>query len=131
VALALDASVVVQAVLSGDGLRRLAGEQLVAPPLLWAETPSVLHELGWRGTISRELADQAFRRFLAGPIEVQWREGLEQEAWGLADQLGWAKTYDAQYVALARMRRCSLLTLDARLRRRASRVVDVVGPTEL
>ncbi len=131
VVLAVDSSVVVRAVLSRDGLQRLPGEELIAPPLLWAEAPSVLHELGWRRTISRQLAEEAFRRFLDGPVALERPSGLEQEAWLVADRLGWAKTYEARYVALARLRGCRLLTLDGRLRRRAADLVEVIGPAEL
>jgi len=45
--------------------------------------------------------------------------------------LGWAKTYDAEYVALARTLECSLLTTDRRLQRGAERIVDTVGPSDL
>ena len=38
---------------------------------------------------------------------------LGEEAWRVADELGWAKTYDAEYVALARLLDCRLVTLDA------------------
>ena len=40
----------------------------------------------------------------------------------------WARTYDAEYVALAHLLSSRLLTLDARLRRTASRLVEVLGP---
>ncbi|MCW2995875.1 MAG: hypothetical protein JWQ18_3370 [Conexibacter sp.] len=42
-----------------------------------------------------------------------------------------AKTYDANYVALARLQDCRVVTLDARLRRGTSRLGIVVGPAEL
>jgi predicted nucleic acid-binding protein len=45
--------------------------------------------------------------------------------------LGWAKTYDAEYVALARLLGCRLVTLDARLRRGADRLGFVISPDEL
>ncbi|MGH2992705.1 MAG: hypothetical protein ACRDL1_04125 [Solirubrobacterales bacterium] len=38
---------------------------------------------------------------------------------------------DAGYVALARRLECPLLTIDARLKRGAERIVEIVGPTEL
>jgi predicted nucleic acid-binding protein len=91
---------------------------------------SVLHELGWRGTISRALADQALGRFVSAPIATRRPLRLAEEAWRVADELGWAKTYDAEYLALARLMRCRL-TLDGRLRRRAASIVEIVGPTEL
>ncbi len=49
----------------------------------------------------------------------------------MARQLGWAKTYDAEYVALALMEECPLLTDDRRLQRRVSSLVEVIGPAHL
>jgi predicted nucleic acid-binding protein len=49
----------------------------------------------------------------------------------VAEELGWAKTYDAEYVALARLLQCRLVTLDARLRRGADRLGFVIAPSEL
>ena len=56
---------------------------------------------------------------------------LGAEAWQVSNELGWAKTYDAEYVALARLLNCRLITLDARLRRTAGRVALVIAPSEL
>jgi predicted nucleic acid-binding protein len=56
---------------------------------------------------------------------------LGAEAWRIADELRWARTHDAEYVALASLLRCRLVTVDARLRRGADRLGFVVGPTEL
>jgi len=56
---------------------------------------------------------------------------LGAEAWRIADELGWAKTFDAEYVALAGLLGCRLVTLDARLRRGADRSGRVTSPTEL
>jgi predicted nucleic acid-binding protein len=129
--LVIDASAAVRASLSADGFALLRSEELVAPSLLWSESLSVLHELGWRRTISRTLADEALTRFVSAPIAMRRPGRLAEEAWRVADELGWAKTYDAEYLALARLLRCRLLTLDGRLRRRAASVVEIVGPTEL
>jgi predicted nucleic acid-binding protein len=49
----------------------------------------------------------------------------------LAEEFGWAKTYDAEFVALAGLLRCRLITLDLRLRRASARLGYVIGPTEL
>lgn len=129
--LVIDASAAVQASLPSDGFAFLDQEELVAPALLWSEVPSVLHEMAWRGTVSRELGRAALERFLAAPIGARRHARLTPEAWRIADELGWAKTYDAEYVALAHLLSSRLLTLDARLRRTASRLVEILGPTEL
>ena len=68
---------------------------------------------------------------MKAPIRRRRPPRLHREAWKVADELGWAKTYDAEYVALARILRCPLLTIDARLKRGASRLVRVVGPADL
>ncbi len=56
---------------------------------------------------------------------------LHERAWTLADELGWAKTYDAEYVALALILDIPLLTLDGRLARGVEHLVPVVGPAEI
>jgi predicted nucleic acid-binding protein len=117
----------------GEASTSLGGGDLVAPPLLWSEVPSVLNELAFRGAISRELARAGLGRFLGGEIDVSERrpEGLAEAAWEIATELGWAKTYDAEYLALARLLECRLVTLDARLRRGTERLGIVVTPSEL
>lgn len=103
----------------------------MAPPLLWSEVPSVLHQRFWRGELSRELAREALRRFQRAPVRPRRHPRLIDTAWELADQFGWMRTYDAEYVALARLIGCRLVTADGRLRRSAARLGFVVGPTEL
>ena len=129
--LVVDASVAVGASWGEDGFLELAREDLVAPPLMWTEARSALHELQWRGEISADDALAAHARLEHGPIEERRHRRLGSESWHVADQLGWAKTYDAEYVALARLLDCRLLTLDRRLRRAAERVVAVIHPDEL
>lgn len=85
----------------------------------------------WRREISDELASTAFEVLLAGPVARRQPQRLRREAWRIANDLGWAKTYDAEYVALARILACPLFTVDDRLGRVASRIVEVVGPRNL
>ena len=128
--LVVDAAVVVTACLSESGLEPLAKEQLVAPYLMWSEATSVLHELKFRKEISAELAAIALERLNQADVSPRRPKGLVDEAWRIADRLGWAKTYDAEYLALARLLRCRLMTIDAKLRSAGSRVVTVIGPAE-
>lgn len=130
------ASVVVELSLdrAGEQLSVSLGDgELVAPPLLWSEVPSALSEMAFRGGISPDLAEAALRRFVDGSLNVTERrpEGLTLEAWRLAAEFGWAKTYDAEYLAVARLLDCRLVTLDIRLRRGAERLGFVVTPGEL
>lgn len=65
------------------------------------------------------------------PVEERHHDQLGDEAWRIAEEFGWAKTYDAEYVALALLLGCRLVTLDGRLRRGANRLGFVVSPGEL
>lgn len=129
--LVIDASVAVTACLTDDRFAPLSDEQLVAPPLLWPESRSALHEMAFRGDTSPESARAAAQILAVAPIDPRDPSELGEEAWRLADELGWAKTYDAEYVALASILGCRLVTLDGRLRRGADRLGFVVSPGEL
>ena len=129
--LVVDAAIVVTASLAEVGFEPLSKEQLVAPDLMWSEASSVLHELKWRKEIPDDLATIAMQRLAAADISPRRPKGLSGEAWRIADRLGWAKTYDAEYLALARLLKCRLLTTDAKLKASGSRITNVIGPSEL
>jgi len=126
-----DASAIIQACLSEVDVQELRAHDLVAPPLLWSEATSAIHELKWRRQISGELASKAIRRLSEAPVRPRRSPEPHTEAWRIADLLGWAKTYDAEYVALALRSKCRLLTTDARLAATARSLVEVIGPADL
>ena len=127
--LVIDASVAVEACLGRFSLDRL--RTLIAPHLLWSEARSAIHELSWRGAVTRWEARAAHAVLESLPVEPREHAELGRESWRIADRLGWAKTHDAEYVALASLLNCRLLTVDRRLRRGADRLGFVIGPLEL
>lgn len=129
--LVVDASVAVRACAVERGFEAFGPARLAAPALMWSEARSVIHETLWRREIDREDAVVTHRRLGACPVDRVDHPDLHDEAWRVANELGWARTHDAEYVALARLLGCRLLTLDARLRRGADRLGFVVAPHEL
>jgi len=100
-----------------------AGHELLAPTLLRSQTLSALHEAVHRGEITEAVALERLARIQALPIRLLGDAVLRRNAWQIADRLGWAETYDAEYVALTRLQADALVTLDAGLARRVEGIV--------
>lgn len=131
--LVVDASLVVEWCIAPGTkeLAQLLEDEVCAPPVMWSEAHSALHERAWRRELAAAQGDRARSRLAGVGVESKTHPRLAEEAWRIADELGWAKTYDAEYVALASLLGCRLVTLDGRLRRGADRLGFVVGPTGL
>lgn len=103
-----------------------------APPLMWSEALSALAQATYRGELPASGLQTAVERLEALPVTTAEADHRHRRAaLAIALELGWAKTYDAEYVALARSLECSLLTADQRLHRGVERMVDVVEPVDL
>jgi predicted nucleic acid-binding protein len=127
----IDATVVVQIVLAGGDPGPLAHHELVAPPLVRSESLATVSELTYRKEVPEDAGHAAARMIATVPIRLERPDGLDMGAWEIARSLGWAKTYDAEYVALAMLLSAPLITLDARLRRGAGHLVRMPLVTEL
>jgi predicted nucleic acid-binding protein len=129
--LVVDASVGAAAALLEDGFDHFDGEDLVAPALMWSEARSTLRQIAWRHETTWEEAKVARARLERSPVRLGRHRRLGVEAWSIADELGWVRTYDAEYLALARLLGCRVVTADERLRRGADRLGFVVTVQEL
>jgi predicted nucleic acid-binding protein len=99
---------------------------------MWSEGLSALVEGAFRGDIPAPALDEALERLEALSIALQEVDGdHRRRSLRLARSLGWAKSYDAEYVALAQALACPLLTVDARLTRGAGHLVEMLGPEGL
>jgi predicted nucleic acid-binding protein len=117
----VDCGVVLQ--LASEGYEVPDEHELLAPTLLRSQTLSALHEAVHRGELSAEAAAERLDRIQAIKIRLLGDAVLRALAWRLADELGWAETYDAEYLALTRLQADAFVTLDEELARRAEGVV--------
>jgi predicted nucleic acid-binding protein len=129
--LVADSSVIVAVCLSGGVLGRLEGHALSGPAHLAAEVTSSIRDQLYRGEIDAMVAADGIRHLTELDIEYALPGSLADAAFRLAVTSGWAKTYDAEYVALARDLECPLVTLDGRLQRVAAHLATILSPFDL
>jgi predicted nucleic acid-binding protein len=111
--------------LASEEVEVSAEHELLAPTLLRSQALSALHEAVHRGELAPDVARDRLKRISALPIRLLGDAVLRRRAWELADRLGWAETYDAEYVALTQLQADAFVTLDAKL----ARAVEGVVPT--
>ena len=117
--------------LVSEGIEVPAEHELLAPTLLRSQTLSALHEAVHRGEIAPDVARDRLVRISAMSIRLLGAAVLRRRAWDLAEQLGWAETYEAEYVALTQLQADAFVTLDAELARRVEGVVQTATVKEL
>ena len=112
--------------LVGEGIEVAAEHEMLAPTLLRSQTLSALHEAVDRRNPA-DVALDRLARIRALPIRLLGDAVLRRRAWDLADKLGWAGTYDAEYVALTQLQADAFVTLDADLARRVEGTVPTAA----
>jgi len=109
--------------LASEGIEVPAEHKILAPTLLRSQTLSALHEAVHRGELPPDVAHERLARIRALPIRLLGDAVLLRRAWDLAEQLGWAETYDAEYVALTQLQADAFVTLDTELAHRVEGIV--------
>jgi predicted nucleic acid-binding protein len=125
----VDASTVLHLV--GAGVQLATGHKLLAPTLLRSQTLSALHEAVQRGELPADVAREHLGRIGRMPIRLLGDAVLRRRAWDLADRLGWASTYEAEYLALTQLQADAFVTMDAKLARRVREIVTIASIDEL
>jgi len=101
--------------------------ELLAPTLLRSQTLSTLHEAVQRGELSADAARDRLARIGRIKIRLLGDAVLRRRAWEVADQLGWASTYDAEYVALTQLQADAFVTMNAELARSVEGIVETAS----
>ncbi len=109
--------------LAGEGIEVPPEHELLAPTLLRSQTLSALHEAVHRGELPPGVGRDQLARIRVMPIRLLGDAVLRRRAWDLADQLGWAETYDAEYIALTQLQADAFVTLDTELARQVEGIV--------
>jgi predicted nucleic acid-binding protein len=117
--------------LASAGIEVSSEHELLAPTLLRSQTLSALHEAVQRGELEAEVARDRLERIWKMPIRLLGDAVLRRVAWRVADQLGWASTYDAEYVALTQLQADAFVTLDAELARSVEGLVATASIDDL
>jgi predicted nucleic acid-binding protein len=117
----VDAGAVIH--IATEGIKVRAKHELLAPTLLRSQTLSIVHEAVQRGEIEADVARERLERIWEMKIRLLGDAVLRRKAWKVADQLGWASTYDAEYLALTTLQGDAFVTLDAKLARTADSIV--------
>ena len=117
--------------LVGEEIEVSDAHELLAPTLLRSQTLSTLHEAVRRGEIPPDIARERLDRVGRMSIRLLGDAVLRRRAWEVADKLGWASTYDAEYVALTQLQADAFVTLDAELARSVEGLVPTASIDDL
>ena len=97
--------------------------ELLAPTLLRSQTLSILHEAVHRGELAANVALDRLERIWRLRIRLLGDAVLRRRAWEVAERIGWADTYNAEYVALTQLQADAFVTRDAKLARSVKGIV--------
>ena len=99
--------------------------QLLAPALLRSQVLSLLYQAVRRGEMTRKEAERQLEYVRGLRLRLLGDRVLQDVAWKAAGLLGWADTFDAEYVALTQLHADALITLDRQLARAVKDLVTV------
>ena len=111
--------------LADQGVNVSSRHKLLAPTLLRSQTLSALHQAVHDGKLPADVARDRLAHIGRMPIRLLGDAVLRRRAWEIATELGWATTYDAEYIALTQLQADAFITLDAKLARAVKRLVEI------
>jgi predicted nucleic acid-binding protein len=125
----VDAGVVIR--LASEATVVSRQHKLLAPTLLRSETLSALHEAVARGEMTADVGLDRHRLISRMPIRLLGDSVLRRRAWLVADQLGWDRTFVAEYVAATQLQADAFVTQDMELARSLDGIVATASIDDL
>lgn len=122
---AIDAKTLLHLV--GEGISACPEHQLVAPNLIRSQALNLLFEAVRSGELSEKYALAQHERLTETKMRLLGDRVSRRTAWQIAFEQGWQSTYDAEYVAVAKLQADALVTIDAALATKAKGIVLVAG----
>jgi predicted nucleic acid-binding protein len=108
-----------------DGVAVAADRQLVAPNRVRSDALTLLLGRVGRDELTEKEARELHTRLTELKIRVLGDRVSRWTSFQLAREHGWETTYDAEYLAVARLQADALVTVDEEMARRAEGIVPV------
>ena len=108
-----------------------AHHKLLAPTLLRSQVLAWCYAEAQAGRLARKEADARLNYLRGLQIRLLGDRVLQQTAWAMAQELGWADTFVAEYLALTKLQAEALVTRDGELAGAVKHLVRVVQPEVL
>jgi predicted nucleic acid-binding protein len=99
--------------------------QLVAPNLIRSQALSLLLGSVRRGELTEDVALRRHERLTELKMRLLGDRVSRRTAWQIAQQHGWETTYEAEYLAVARLQADALVTVDQAFAARARGIVPI------
>jgi len=115
--------------LVAEGVEVSPEHQLVAPNIIRSQALSLLLASVRQGDITEEVALRHHERFTELKMRLLGDRVSRRTAWRIALENGWATTFDAEYLAVAKLQADALVTIDAELATKADGIVPL-APVE-
>lgn len=100
--------------------------QVLAPTLIRSQLLTLFYQAVRSGEMTKKEAERQLNYVRGLRIRLLGDRALQAVAWKVADQLGWADTLDAEYIALTQLQADAFITLDAKLAHAVQDLVTIV-----
>jgi predicted nucleic acid-binding protein len=114
-----------------EGVAVDPGHQLVAPNLIRSQALSLLLASVRRGDITEAVALERHDRVTELKMRLLGDRVSRRVAWKIAQEQGWETTFDAEYLAVARLQADAFITIDAAMADKAAHVVPMAPISNL